>query len=294
MLPREAWSSTPISAVAARPTEIVECHSQDRLDDVAAQMQSSHDRRAVVLDGGRLVGILTPSDAIAFGESGPSVCFIDCDSMVFHGRQALAAVETSDWQIPSEFSEPPRTRAADDYKLGLLILRLFARSHDARRPETHIRHVPSELRGLLVRSLGADARNRPPAGEWQRAVSDLLVRGGLNVRYPGPASAPVIARRTAVVAPRPRDARRPQSPPRVPRPRVARPAPSVPRARSTGHPVGFAWVVVAAVLFVVIFARLFAAAIPAQGSPGSTSGAAGGGGGGGAPYQFYYYGPDGR
>ena len=32
----------------------------------------------------------------------------------------------------AEFGEPPNTRAADAYKLGLVILRLFARSHDAR------------------------------------------------------------------------------------------------------------------------------------------------------------------
>ncbi len=70
---------------------------------------------------------------VAFGAGDePEVCFIDCDSMVFHGRQALTSVQTGDWDIPAAFGESPDTRAADAYKLGLVVLRLFARSHDAR------------------------------------------------------------------------------------------------------------------------------------------------------------------
>ena len=124
---------------------------------------------------------------VAFGESDePAVCFIDCDSMVFCGRQALASVQTGDWEIPATFAEPPSTRAADAYKLGLVVLRLFARSHDARAPAPHTRYVPAELHGLLARALSDDAVNRPPAGEWQRALRGLLADGGLNERYPGP------------------------------------------------------------------------------------------------------------
>ena len=101
----------------------------------------------------------------------PTVCFIDCDSMVFHGRQALAAVETADWQIPPAFSEPPPTRAADAYKLGLVALRLFARSHDARDPDGHLHRVPTELRPLLVRALSADARTgRRPGNGSERSA----------------------------------------------------------------------------------------------------------------------------
>ena len=70
---------------------------------------------------------------VAFGAGDePEVCFIDCDSMVFLGRQALVSVQTADWDIPAAFDESPNTRAADAYKLGLVVLRLFARSHDAR------------------------------------------------------------------------------------------------------------------------------------------------------------------
>ena len=136
---------------------------------------------------------------IAFGAGDePEVCLIDCDSMVFHGRQALTSVQTGDWELPPSFSELPNTRAADAYKLGLVILRLFARSHDARAAGAHVRHVPVELRGLLARALDRDAVNRPPAGEWQRALRGLLADGRLNDRYPGPAPAPrVVVRRAA-------------------------------------------------------------------------------------------------
>jgi Zn-dependent protease/CBS domain-containing protein len=62
MLPRDGWSTAPVSAAAAGPAEIVQCGPQDGLSDVAARIQSSPDRRAIVLEGRRPVGILTPSD----------------------------------------------------------------------------------------------------------------------------------------------------------------------------------------------------------------------------------------
>lgn len=195
---------------------------------------------------------------IRFGVAEPEVCFIDCDSMVFHGRQALAPVETADWQIPAEFSEPANTRAADAYKLGLVILRLFARSHDARLLAPHTPRVPAELRELVARALSPAAANRPPAGEWQRGLGYVLARGGLNERYPGPA--PV---RTA----------RPATPPRLREsPLVAR-APRrttqmrqpTRRQASRTTPFSLTLFVVAIVVFVLILARLVAATAPSFG-----------------------------
>ncbi len=101
---------------------------------------------------------------IAFGAGDePEVCLIDCDSMVFHGRQALTSVQTGDWELPAAYGESPNTRAADAYKLGLVVLRLFARSHDARAAGPYRQYVPAELR----RSAGAGTRRRcgqPAAG----------------------------------------------------------------------------------------------------------------------------------
>jgi len=215
-----------------------------------------------------VVGDLAPSNVlVAFGHSGPEVCFIDCDSMRFRGRQALAAVETGDWEIPAAFGESPASRAADAYKLGLVILRLLARSHDARAAGPHRAHVPAELQGLLARALAPVAVNRPPAGEWQRALRGLLAHGGLAERCPGPrprvrlapVPAPSIAR-AAVPASLPP----PAPPPRRSRPRV--------------HVFTLAWLVIAAIVLALILVRLWSAVLPSQGDGGFGSGTGGGGG----------------
>jgi hypothetical protein len=234
------------------------------------------------------------------GLDGPEICFIDCDSMVFHGRQALPAVQTGDWNIPAAFEEPPSTRAADAYKLGLVILRLFARSHDARTSAPHLRYVPVELRDLLERALGPDAANRPPAGEWQRALRGVLAGGGLGARHPGPAPAPRVppARRIAAdspTAPAPRIAIAP-SPGAT---RAARPvaaaasrAPRAPAPRAGGawlrRAVVLMWLVAGTIVLAIVLSRLFAAAVPIAGG-----GATGANSYPGAPYGYQYYYPGG-
>ncbi len=247
---------------------------------------------------------------VAFGAGDePDVCFIDCDSMVFHGRQALACVQTADWDIPAAFGEPPSSRAADAYKLGLVVLRLFARSHDARAAGPRLRHVPAELHGLLARSLAADAVNRPPAGEWQRALRGLLAEGRLNERYPGPAPARVVVR----AAPAARRAIPASSESAVPAVRAA----AVPGVRAAAVParasaprtvapkawsgsqlsgalwlrraVAVAWVVAGAAVLLLVLSRLFAAAIPTI-PPGGGAGAGSQlGPGATSPYISPYY-----
>jgi hypothetical protein len=259
---------------------------------------------------------------LAFGGM-TEVCFIDCDSMGFRGRSALTCVQTADWDLPAAFDEPSSTRAADAYKLGLIILRLFARSHDARAPAAHLRYVPVELRDLLYRSLGAVAVNRPAAGEWQRALGGLLAEGRLDERYPGPAPAPRLnlaasppdssgdvgrglarsparvrlaqagpaVARSAVArsaVPRPAVAR-----PAVARPAVARPAPAPPSPARSGSPaaglwlrrtVVALWILAGTAVLLVVLSRLFAGAVPVPDSSGGVSA-----GGGGAPYYQYDY-----
>jgi hypothetical protein len=219
---------------------------------------------------------------VGFRGGAPSVSFIDCDSMVFHGRQALPQVETGDWQIPREFSEPPRTRAADAYKLGLVILRLLARSHDARNLAPHVGHVPVELRRPLARALASHPANRPPAGEWQRALRQSLLDADLSRVYPGP------------VPPRPRPRPAPASPRRVretaPRPTPAGTArPALPPRQRPRRPISLAWTVLVAVIFVIILLRLMSGLAASAGGQGFGPSAAGGSAGqGGAPYQYYY------
>ncbi len=212
---------------------------------------------------------IAPSNLlVAFDAGEPSVCFIDCDSMVFQGRQALAPVETGDWNLPPGFAGFPPTRATDAYKLGLIVLRLFARSHDARELAPHLRHVPAELRGLLARALARDAINRPPAGEWQRALRQALTRGQLDTHYPGPAprrraasqsvtsGQHVAARPGAAVAAAPVRPHRPAThgPPRPAGATWLRPA------------VAVLWLIAGTALLALVLSRLFAAAVPTVGA----------------------------
>jgi hypothetical protein len=213
-----------------------------------------------------VVSDVSPNNLLlCFAGPQPEVCFIDCDSMVFRGRQALATVETGDWQIPPAFDEPPHTRAADAYKLGLLVLRLFARSHDARSLEPHVRHVPAELRDLLARAISRDAPNRPPAGEWQLALHRALADSQLARRCPGPAPSPA-----PEPVPRPRVRVTAGAPARPIRVRAAAPArrASSRRAAAPHHtPRGFtvAWLITG-LLLLVLFAHLVqSAAVSASG-----------------------------
>ncbi|HUA70698.1 MAG TPA: hypothetical protein VMA96_06445 [Solirubrobacteraceae bacterium] len=237
---------------------------------------------------------------IAFGAGDePEVCLIDCDSMVFHGRQALTPVQTGDWELPAAYGESPNTRAADAYKLGLVVLRLFARSHDARAAAAHLQYVPAELRGLLWRALDADAVNRPPAGEWQRALRGLLADGRLNERYPGPAPTPRVVVRRAPPAPDLEAA----PPVRTGPVRLVTPGTFARSATAAASPqiqlsgalwlrraVIVAWIVAGTAVLLLALSRLFAAAVPVPSGDGAGSqsqfvpGANG-------PYTYQYYYP---
>jgi Zn-dependent protease/predicted transcriptional regulator len=61
-LPSESRSSAPVTAGAATPGQISWCGPDDPLFSVAARMNSSPDRRVLVVEDGHLVGILSPSD----------------------------------------------------------------------------------------------------------------------------------------------------------------------------------------------------------------------------------------
>jgi hypothetical protein len=241
---------------------------------------------------------IAPNNVLmAFGAGDePEVCLIDCDSMVFHGRQALTPVQTGDWDLPAVYGESPNTRAADAYKLGLVVLRVFARSHDARAVGPYLRYLPAELRGLVGRALDADAVNRPPAGEWQRALRGLLADGRLNERYPGPAPTPrVVVRRAQPtpdsVVPGPGGAARAVAPSAVARPAGAAPALlQLNGALWLKRAVVVAWIVAGTAVLLLVLSRLFAAAVPVP--SGGDAGAGSQlqlGSGGNSPYIYQYY-----
>ena len=220
-----------------------------------------------------VVSDVSPSNLlIRLSTAAPEVALIDCDSMVFHGRQALASVETGDWQMPPAFSEPPLTRAADAYKLGLIILRVLARSSDANELDPHRDHVPAQLHGLLARALSADARNRPPAGEWQLALGQALADGHLLRSHPGPPP-PVRAPPVRAIpgAAERATARSAAAPERRIRPRGA---PAARESYSGRLSPGFtgAWLIAGAVAL-LLFIHLLQASALSQSAAGSAEGA---------------------
>ena len=61
-LPRHSWANTPVTAWAVTRSDFVACSPDDRLEEIARRLHSAPDRRAIVVEGGRVIGILTPSD----------------------------------------------------------------------------------------------------------------------------------------------------------------------------------------------------------------------------------------
>ncbi len=96
-----------------------------------------------------------------------AVTFIDCDSMTFRGSTVLKPLETPGWELPPQWNQSPTTRAADSYKLGLAILRLFACNQSERQLDSVKTAVPSSLHSVLEESLSDTPGARPAAGSWQ-------------------------------------------------------------------------------------------------------------------------------
>lgn len=63
-VPGERWWVTNVMDASARPGEILVCGPWDSLGAVTGRLAVSPDRTAVVLDGGRPVGVLSYSDAV--------------------------------------------------------------------------------------------------------------------------------------------------------------------------------------------------------------------------------------
>jgi hypothetical protein len=177
-------------------------------------------------------------------------------------------------------------------------LRLFARSHDARAAGPYLQYVPAELRGLIGRALDADAVNRPPAGEWQRALRGLLADGRLNERYPGPAPTPRVVVRRAQPAPAavpdPARAARPVAPGAGSR-TAAGAAPAAAPLQLNGalwlrRAVVVAWIVAGTAVLLLVLSRLFAAAVPLPGGGNAGAGSQSQFGPGAYnPYSYQYY-----
>jgi hypothetical protein len=104
----------------------------------------------------------------------PAAFLIDCDSMSWGGRSALAPGQTPEWELPA--GEPLATISADVYKFALLVLRMHtgAQHHRSagRLPDT----TWGPLRQLVERSLSGPPAERPLITEWTgplRAAADV-------------------------------------------------------------------------------------------------------------------------
>jgi serine/threonine protein kinase len=108
---------------------------------------------------------------LLYAFSPPQVYFIDCDSMLLHGRSVSKPVETPGWEVPNNYPDKigngaPPTRATDIYKFGLLALRLLAGEQDLRSPDKLPGRVPAPIRRLVRDALAVNPATRPAAQLW--------------------------------------------------------------------------------------------------------------------------------
>ncbi|MFF5846321.1 hypothetical protein ACFY74_33165 [Streptomyces massasporeus] len=159
------------------------------------------------------VGDLSPKN-VMFTLAGRGRCLlIDCDSMRYRGRNVLAQVETTGWEVPEA---EKGTVTSDSYKFGLIALRLFNRSQDG-TDHAPLRDVSTELANLALRSRSIEPHRRPAPAEWLPALelAESRLTSGRSTARP----------RAATATPRPAAAPSPQPVPAAVRVPTAPPGP---------------------------------------------------------------------
>lgn len=120
---------------------------------------------------GVCVGDLSPINLLWTLDPVPDVYFIDCDSMCWKGKSAIAPVETPGWDVCSANpGEVLGTPEADVYKFGLMVLRMLCGEQNTRAPEALPRGTAREVRELVRRSLDPSPSKRPTMSEWCAAL----------------------------------------------------------------------------------------------------------------------------
>ncbi|HEV2370258.1 MAG TPA: CBS domain-containing protein, partial [Acidimicrobiales bacterium] len=63
-VPGDQWETTPVARASAGPADRVVAAPWESLPEVVQRMAARPDHRAMVISGGRLVGIIAPTDVI--------------------------------------------------------------------------------------------------------------------------------------------------------------------------------------------------------------------------------------
>ena len=180
---------------------------QDRLlllADIAAVLGRFH-RMGVA------VGDFSPKNLLFSSDGSHRTFFIDCDAMRIDGATVLKQVHTPDWELPA--GAEAGTPAGDDYKFGLLAIRLFARSQTARDP-SELARVSAYLGQLAHASQDPDPRNRPGASAWLEALLEGARVVGQNQQAASPTQTQAVTAPSSAGTGAPSSGPAPTQPPR--------------------------------------------------------------------------------
>jgi cyclophilin family peptidyl-prolyl cis-trans isomerase len=152
--------------LARRQIPLTDRHRYELLAEVAHALSVFHRH-------GIAVGDLSPKNLLFCIGPVRKVYFIDCDAMRFRGRSVVAQLETPGWEVRlANPAEQLATPESDNYKLGLLALRLLTGDQDTRDPNLLPGSVPTEVRTLIADALNANPAKRPQPDDWRHKLTD--------------------------------------------------------------------------------------------------------------------------
>jgi hypothetical protein len=160
--PGPLWADVPL------PTD------QDRvriLHHLAGAMHALHQR-------GIVFGDVSFANVLWAQSPRPKIMLLDCDGMRPSGRPAvLPQTETLDWDDPMAPARSAPTIEQDRYKLSLAVLRVLARSLDARPhadlcpPMNGLDQSTAVRVGQLLMAAAGHPAARPSAADWANVLS---------------------------------------------------------------------------------------------------------------------------
>jgi hypothetical protein len=127
------------------------------------------------------VGDLSPKNLLFALSPHPAVFFVDCDSMALRGRSVAQQRETPGWEVVRAYpGETLATKASDNYKFGLLALRLLVGDQETRNPDRLPPGVPARIRSLIREALTAVKAGRPEPQQWIGPLTEAAASASNN------------------------------------------------------------------------------------------------------------------